>query len=514
MKSINDNGQHHQKTLNSRSAISAKSTQEEAPSWGPSLSDQDLYLTNSYQKFVNVASLDSGKPISLHKKTDDLSGCNHNVAFGAAFARTFLDIDDVRSLNKASKVLNHNYPTSSGSKRSARLKDHTDIDHIELAYLRWTKAAVNLHNNNLGRKVSLISYGFGFLYIFYFHHNTTLRYRLIVVILISNIFVKIYQDTTKEKCVCHGISASCQFKTCWKHIDNFEKIASKLYMRYLVGSAGVYAHNTATFEQPDLHLVKRESYHQPGANEANPPFGVDDSLFNSGNKILGDIQSQTRGTNNNNNNLMQPYDFEENLTSFNVNSSRKNEMNTKVVVMNERAPKSSFANILDEQLAGGQISVYDLIYLSKSPDFCSPINSISHAGTKGRNCLPKDVYSSGLQSNSHKHHFYDDHHLDRSSRDLMSEEIVADAVNDANQADGGILRSQDTDYINVSSGQTMLSVYPEGHGRLGKCEDLCCDRGYERELKLYYVSCNCKFNFCCRLSCERCLKQEQHYRCL
>lgn len=83
--------------------------------------------------------------ITLHPFT---IGCEVNSAFADTFTKIFFDADDLRSLNKASKILNEGHdPTKSKRKR------YPDVDHRDLSLIKWTKSAVNLHNNHVGRQV-------------------------------------------------------------------------------------------------------------------------------------------------------------------------------------------------------------------------------------------------------------------------------------------------------------------------------------------------------------------------
>lgn len=77
-------------------------------------------------------------------------GCAANVAFASAFTRLFIDSDDSRTLNRVNKILNENTTESGFRADDKRL---LDFDHKELSFIRWTKAAINIHNNHVGRQV-------------------------------------------------------------------------------------------------------------------------------------------------------------------------------------------------------------------------------------------------------------------------------------------------------------------------------------------------------------------------
>lgn len=78
-------------------------------------------------------------------------GCLASVAFANAFTKVFLDSDDTRSLNRAYKTLNEHFNKLNG--RSSTEKRLIDSDYKDLAFIKWTKSAINLHNNHVGRQV-------------------------------------------------------------------------------------------------------------------------------------------------------------------------------------------------------------------------------------------------------------------------------------------------------------------------------------------------------------------------
>lgn len=80
------------------------------------------------------------------------AGCKINSAFANAFTKVFIDHEDIRNLNKASKILNGD-PSPSHSTSNSKIWRILDTDDKELAHIRWTKSAINLHNNQIGRKV-------------------------------------------------------------------------------------------------------------------------------------------------------------------------------------------------------------------------------------------------------------------------------------------------------------------------------------------------------------------------
>lgn len=87
------------------------------------------------------------------------SGCSHNIHFGAAFTRQFLDIIEKTRVNK-----------------------------------RPEKALTKLHNNHVGRQAVITKMG--------------------------------------TKCKCHGVSGSCEMKTCIKALPDFRVVGDHLKERF------------------------------------------------------------------------------------------------------------------------------------------------------------------------------------------------------------------------------------------------------------------------------------------
>lgn len=107
----------------------------------------------------------------------------------------------------------------------------------------------------------------------------------------------------------------------------------------------------------------------------------------------------------------------------------------------------------------------DLLYLYDSPDYCEPIAVIGHHGTRQRACTLMNSVTSGTS---------------KKSRNVDSSDL-----------------------------------FQEGQmGVPGSCKSLCCNRGYYNKLMLDMVSCKCRFEFCCRVECESCIRQRVLHYCL
>ncbi|XP_046571495.1 protein Wnt-4-like [Haliotis rubra] len=89
------------------------------------------------------------------------SGCSHNIAYGTAFSKAFVDARE------------------KGKKRKQK---------------NPARALMNLHNNEAGRRA--------------------------------------IEDFMKVECKCHGVSGSCETKTCWKAMPSFREVGRILKEKF------------------------------------------------------------------------------------------------------------------------------------------------------------------------------------------------------------------------------------------------------------------------------------------
>ena len=52
------------------------------------------------------------------------------------------------------------------------------------------------------------------------------------VIIIRGVFSQVIRRELKIQCKCHGMSGSCEFKTCWKAVPEFREIGNILKEKY------------------------------------------------------------------------------------------------------------------------------------------------------------------------------------------------------------------------------------------------------------------------------------------
>ncbi|XP_066258616.1 protein Wnt-11b-1-like [Euwallacea similis] len=121
----------------------------------------------------------AGRPTGPEAENFQWGGCGDNVRWASQFAKRFIDNVEKHILVKKEK--------------SRRAQDATKEE--ELSKIPRNEAAlVNLHNNRVGRKV--------------------------------------ITSTLHTQCKCHGVSGSCNIKTCWKALPSMQEIGLQLLQKY------------------------------------------------------------------------------------------------------------------------------------------------------------------------------------------------------------------------------------------------------------------------------------------
>lgn len=112
------------------------------------------------------------------------SGCSDNLSYGVALSQTFVD-----------------EPERAKGMSSGR-------------------PLMNIHNNEAGRKASEMF--------------RLLILKLIVkfFFMVFSIFVQAILHNMQVECKCHGVSGSCELRTCWKVMPPFRRVGAVLKERF------------------------------------------------------------------------------------------------------------------------------------------------------------------------------------------------------------------------------------------------------------------------------------------
>ncbi|KAF2363372.1 Wnt [Trinorchestia longiramus] len=103
------------------------------------------------------------------------SGCSHNIAYGVSLSKRFVDASDKKKVQRAQQAMRRQ-PRSPGKLRRA------------------SRALINLHNNEAGRQL--------------------------------------LQQDMRVGCKCHGVSGSCELKTCWRQMPAFREVGELLKEKF------------------------------------------------------------------------------------------------------------------------------------------------------------------------------------------------------------------------------------------------------------------------------------------
>ncbi|XP_018006605.1 protein Wnt-4 isoform X2 [Hyalella azteca] len=103
------------------------------------------------------------------------SGCSHNIAYGVSLSKRFVDARDKKKVQRAQQAMRRQ-PRSTGKRN------------------RVARALINLHNNEAGRQL--------------------------------------LQQDMRVGCKCHGVSGSCELKTCWRQMPAFREVGELLKEKF------------------------------------------------------------------------------------------------------------------------------------------------------------------------------------------------------------------------------------------------------------------------------------------
>ncbi|EFX72339.1 putative secreted signaling factor WNT4, partial [Daphnia pulex] len=131
------------------------------------------------------------------------AGCSDNVHFGTSFSRTFVDAREHRFSKRKPKA---NLNGTAAAQQQMQI---------------W-RALMNLHNNEAGRKI--------------------------------------IEKSMRIECKCHGVSGSCELRTCWKAMPSFREIGEQLKEKF---DSATEVEPRTSHSGSRRHLVPRSPTYKP-----------------------------------------------------------------------------------------------------------------------------------------------------------------------------------------------------------------------------------------------------------
>ncbi|ESO05021.1 hypothetical protein HELRODRAFT_191555 [Helobdella robusta] len=251
-------------------------------------------------------------------------------------------------------------------------------------------AMINLHNNRVGRQIMSTSLG--------------------------------------TSCKCHGVSGSCSVKTCWKSLPDLKTIGALLVHQYAIavevdlrrprvknddvtvgGKRGGRSGDKQQQQMSNSFWLDHEEKwidFDYGGEEALI-MAMNNNNNNNNNNNQNGINNINANNNNNNhmNNDYNEYDYGVDVRVMKAKSappsppSLSNKKNNKNNKNKNNKNKKDVKKVLVPILPFRKnFSENDLLFITKSPDYCLPEPSLGSIGTKGRECSRTEDGSGGCKS--------------------------------------------------------------------------------------------------------------------
>ncbi|VDK69390.1 unnamed protein product [Litomosoides sigmodontis] len=183
-------------------------------------------------------------------------GCSDNVLYGRKVSREWADASWRKRLRQ------NNNATTPNKRRYRELIDHwayvnTDFSERKLTTDLSPRRLMNEHNNEVGRQVT--------------------------------------QESLYRKCKCHGVSSSCNVRTCWNTLPDVYDIALKLRERYL--DASPLSELLAQFEYANKDMDGALLRHHLVYLRNSPDYCVEDNSTGSYGTWMRECNLTSSGSN-------------------------------------------------------------------------------------------------------------------------------------------------------------------------------------------------------------------------
>lgn len=142
------------------------------------------------------------------------AGCSDNVHFGTSFSRTFVDAREHRFSKRKFK--------NAAALAAANMTSLEKANQQHQQQMQVWRALMNLHNNEAGRKI--------------------------------------IEKSMRIECKCHGVSGSCELRTCWKAMPSFREIGEQLKEKF---DSATEVEPRTSHSGSRRHLVPRSPTYKP-----------------------------------------------------------------------------------------------------------------------------------------------------------------------------------------------------------------------------------------------------------
>lgn len=164
----------------------------------------------------------------------------------------------------------------------------------------------------------------------------------------SNISIQAVYRQSKVTCKCHGVSGSCNLRTCWHQLPSFREVGDRLARRYSAAERVV-------FNRPGTSLVRAAS--SPSSSRAP------DTEQQSARRRARKAKRRSRSSSSS--------------SAAHRRAQRR---------LRRRRPRRTTVS---------RPAKDDLVFVESSPDYCEPNDVVGSLGTHGRRCERSTSSASG-----------------------------------------------------------------------------------------------------------------------
>ena len=213
-----------------------------------------------------------------------------------------------------------------------------------------------------------------------------------------------------HSCRCHGVSGSCAVRTCWRALPTFPKVGDLLKLKY---ETSVEINPPPLLLLVDKNRLKKKNTINKNKDKIDKKFRRSLNAFSPNRTVLNNRRKFKKIKNRNNyfseiNNYNKRYK----KTNYNNKEAYKNmkalkrygniDMTALKKILRESGANLTSLSTLynkrrEKRKSKDPISENELVFVSKSPNFCKQNPALGISGTRDRRCIEGDEGSSGCK---------------------------------------------------------------------------------------------------------------------